>query len=93
MDWVTIVGLKDAGPWSLVGIFVLSLLGGWLIPRWTHKERIADLKEQLAEHKETITFLQAALEKRDEQVSLLANNNQLAVTALEAIRREVVRTT
>lgn len=93
MDWVTIVGLRDVGPWGIVAIFVLCLGAGWLIPRWTHKERIADLKEQLKEKADTITFLQAALEKRDEQVSLLANNNQLAVTALDAIRREVVRST
>jgi hypothetical protein len=93
MDWVTIVGLRDVGPWGIVAIFVLCLGAGWLIPRWSHKERIADLKEQLKEKGETIAFLQAALEKRDAQVTQLADNNQIAVNALEAIRREAVRAT
>ena len=93
MDWVTIVGLRDVGPWGIVAIFVLCLGAGWLIPRWSHKERIADLKDQLKEKNESITFLQAALEKRDDQVTQLANNNQVAVNALEAIRREAARTT
>lgn len=93
MDWVTIVGLRDVGPWGIVAIFVLCLGFGWIIPRWTHKERIADLKEQLKGKDETIAFQRASLEKRDEQVSQLAQNNLVAVNALEAIRREAVRAT
>jgi prefoldin subunit 5 len=92
MDWVTIVGLKDVGPWGIIAIFVVSLGYGWIIPRWSHKERIADLKEQLKEKSETIVFLQAALDKRDDQMADLIQSSQVAVTALEAIRREAVRT-
>lgn len=93
MDWVTIVGLRDVGPWGIVGIFVLLLGAGWLIPRWSHKERIADIKERLKEKDAMIVFLQEALRKRDAQVDQLADNNQVAVNALEAIRREAVRAT
>lgn len=91
MDWVTIVGLRDVGPWGLVAIFVLCLGFGWLIPLRFHRERIADYKDRCKEKDEAIKFYRTALESRDAQVTQLADNNQLAVNALEAIRREVVR--
>jgi hypothetical protein len=39
------------GPWGLVTIFVLLVAFGMLIPRWSHTQRVNDLKDQIAEWK------------------------------------------
>ena len=59
--------ITSGGPWALVGLVVVSLIRGWLIPRTTHSDRIADykaavkaLEATVAEQKQTIAILTAA---------------------------------
>lgn len=80
----TIAGLAEIGPWGLVTLFAVAVGLGWLIPRWTHNERIADYKEQNK-------LLREALKTRDDQFSQALQNNALVVQALEGIRREAAR--
>lgn len=91
MDLLIPPGIKDLGLGGLVILGLLSLMRGWLLPRSIHLDRIADLKEQLAEKNNRIAFLQAALEKRDKQIDDLIDNGAVAAGALEAIRREAAR--
>ena len=44
----------QGGPWALVGMVVLSIIRGWLIPRRTHLDRVADLKAAIAALEETV---------------------------------------
>jgi len=85
------IGWSDIGAGGLVVLGLLFILLGRLIPRSWHRERIADKEGQIAEKNERIAFLQAALDKRDEQLSQQIANNTVAVTALEALRREAAR--
>lgn len=50
--WETLA--VQGGPWALVGIFVLSVFRGWLIPRRTHEDRVSDLKAAIAALEETV---------------------------------------
>jgi hypothetical protein len=54
--------LKDAGPWVTLAAMVAF---GWLIPRWSHKERIND-------HKERIKYLETALD-HERQINDIQN--------------------
>ena len=78
--------LKDIGAGALVSLTVLLVLLGGLIPRWQHKERMADKDRQLA-------ALQTALDKRDEQVDKLLENDNVVIELLRSLKREVERRT
>ena len=52
------------GPWTLVSLFVLSILRGWVIPRRTHQDRVSDLKAAIAALEETVV-------EKDKQISIL----------------------
>ena len=52
------------GPWTLVSLFVVSILRGWLIPRRTHQDRIGDLKAAIAALEDTVA-------EKDKQLSIL----------------------
>jgi hypothetical protein len=71
------------GQWGLAGAVMGLVLLGWLIPRPWHKERMADKQN-------VITSLQATVDKQNDQISQLIKNNEVAVYALEALRREAV---
>lgn len=85
------IGWKDYGAGGLIALVFIFMLLGRLIPRPWHRERIADKEAQLVEKDARIKFLEAALEKRDEQLSQQIANNTVAVNALEALRREAAR--
>lgn len=72
-------GWSTIGPWGLVTIFVLLIAFGFLIPRWTHKERIHDKERE-------ITLLRASLAKRDEQVDRLIEQHDKTLRLLEDIK-------
>lgn len=76
--------LKDVGATALVSFSVLLVLLGGLIPRWQHKERIADKDRQIAAQ-------QAALDKRDEQLERLIENDGIVIELLRSIKREAER--
>lgn len=52
--------LKEYGAFGLMALMVGF---GWLIPRWTHRERVNDLKQQIVKQDKTIETL---LAQRDE---------------------------
>lgn len=54
----------QGGPWGLISFGVLSILRGWLIPRRTHMDRVADLKA-------AIKALEATVAEREKQISIL----------------------
>ena len=83
-DGIPAAVLKDVGATALVSFSVLLVLLGGLIPRWMHKERIADKDRQIA-------ALQAALDKRDEQVDRLLKNDEIVIELLRSIKREAER--
>jgi hypothetical protein len=61
VDALAAVALQG-GPWGIIALVVVSLVRGWLIPRTTHKERIADYQAAIAEYRATIAELR---EQRD----------------------------
>lgn len=83
-DGIPAALLKDVGATALVSFSVLLVLLGGLIPRWMHKERIADKDRQ-------ISYLQAALDLRDEQVDKLLTGNNLIIDLLKSIKSEAER--
>lgn len=83
-DGLSAALLQDVGPEALLALAILMILYGALIPRWVHSERIKDLKEQN-------TLQQAALDKRDEQVGQLIDNDRLIIHLLESIKDEAER--
>lgn len=62
------------GPWGIVTIFVLMIGFGLLIPRWSHTQRVNDLKDQIAEWK---SIAHKAMD-----------NNEASVNVLEGIKEE-----
>lgn len=72
-------------PWTdlsaagLLSLTVLLIVFGYLIPRWTHTQRIADKDKQIA-------LFEKMLEKRDEQVGRLIEQNEVIVKLLEDIK-------
>lgn len=60
------IGLLAAktGPLGIVALAVISLIQGWLIPRRTHEDRVADLKA-------TIAALEATVAERERQISIM----------------------
>lgn len=81
---ITAAALKDIGATALVTLTVLMIMTGGLIPRWTHRERMGDKDRQIG-------YLQAALDKRDEQVEKLLENDGVAIELLKSIKREAER--
>lgn len=71
----------EIGPWGLASVFVMLVMTGLLIPRWTHLQRVGDRDKQ-------IELLQKALDKRDVQVDLLIQQNNVTIKLLEDIKRE-----
>lgn len=63
MDPLASLALQG-GPWGLVGLVVVSLIRGWLIPRTTHREIVGRLEN-------AIKALEATVAEREKQVGLL----------------------
>jgi len=61
--------LKEYGAFGLMAVMVAF---GWLIPRWSHRERVADLKEQLSHRDATITALTLQRDKLQTELSKIA---------------------
>lgn len=80
MDSLSILAWSEIGPMGVVTIFVFLIGFGYLLPRWIHVERIKDKDDQ-------ITYLRAILDKRDEQLVKVLENNELAARALEDLKR------
>jgi hypothetical protein len=59
----------QGGSWGLVGLVVLSLIRGWLIPRSTHQEIVAKLER-------AILKLEATVAEREHQVSALMTRSR-----------------
>lgn len=76
MELATLKVFLDYG---VSGIVVLAVLLGRLIPRWVHVQRVTDKDLQIA-------YLQAALDKRDEQVAKLIDGQTQANHLLEDIK-------
>lgn len=83
-DGIPITALGDIGASTLLVLAVLLLFMGGLIPRWMHKERIADKDAR-------INYLQTALDKRDEQVTTLINGHEMIIQLLQSIKDEAER--
>lgn len=69
---------------ALVSLIVLLVLFGYLVPRWLHNERMRDKDTQ-------ITYLQTALDRRDEQVGKLLEQGLMIIDLLEEIKSEAKR--
>lgn len=70
---------SDLTPWGIVTVMVLMIAVGYLVPRWMHNQRMKD--KDL-----TITYLQGALDKRDDQVGTLIKQNEVIIKLLEDIK-------
>lgn len=73
--------LKDWGP---PGLVLAAVVGGWLVPRWFHRERIADKDAQ-------IKTLQAAVERLEHQRDELTELARTTVAAFQVIPRANTR--
>lgn len=60
--WETLA--VQGGPWAVICMVVYSIIRGWLIPRRTHLDRVADLKAAIAALEETVR-------ERETQVGIL----------------------
>jgi len=80
MPDVLLSGLApQVGAGGLLAVFILALVTGRLITRSSHQDRISDKDAQIA-------YLQAALDKRDEQVRKLLEGQELSVRLLEDLK-------
>lgn len=77
LDGVSIAELVDWGGW---GIMALSVVVGWLIPKWTHQRELAEKQEQ-------IVYLRAIVDKREEQLAVAVGNYEVVTRLLEDIKR------
>lgn len=68
MDPLASLALQG-GPWGLVGLVVVSLIRGWLIPRTTHREIVGRLEN-------AIKALEATVAEREKQVGLLLSRGK-----------------
>lgn len=59
-----LAGWANIGAVGLLSVVFLAVMTGWLIPRWTHLERVRDFKETIASQKATIA-------ERDKQIDIL----------------------
>lgn len=59
---------------------IAMVLFGFLIPRRTHNERMAEKNERIAEKDKLIAKLGEALDKRDEQFTKLVVNTEKLIT-------------
>lgn len=71
----------EVGPWGLVSIFVVMVLTGLLVPRWTHNQRVNDRDKQ-------IDLLTKTIEKRDVQIETMIQQHNIVIKLLEDIKRE-----
>lgn len=72
--------LPFAKDWGPTGLVFAAVMLGWLIPRWTHRERVNDLKEQ-------ITVLRSSLERAERQRDELTELARTTVAAFQALPR------
>lgn len=79
------VGLAQLLDYGVSGAVVLAVLLGFLIPRWVHVQRVTDKDAQIG-------YLQAALDKRDEQVDKLIEGQAQTIHLLEDIKATAART-
>ncbi len=61
----------QAGPWGLIGVVVLSILRGWLIPRPTHDLRVSDLKQRAEDFKAAWEAERVVSAERQQQIAIL----------------------
>ncbi len=62
--WDTVAVLAQGGPSALLGLVILSIVRGWLIPKTTHEREIG-YRER------TITALEATVAEREKQIAIL----------------------
>lgn len=77
------VVLGSYTPGALLGITILLVLFGGLVPRWIHIQRIKD-KDEL------IDSLKKALDKRDDQFERLFSSSELTIKLLEDLKAQAV---
>lgn len=70
--------LPVAKDWGPPGLMMAAVVTGWLVPRWMHRERIADKDRQIA-------TLQATVERLERQRDELTELAHTAVAAFQAI--------
>jgi len=75
------VALSENPAAYLLGLFVLAVLVGALIPRPTHNKIVR-------EKDETIHYLRAALDRRDEQTKKLVEASEINTRLLEELKRQ-----
>jgi hypothetical protein len=61
----------EGGPWGLIGLFVLSILRGWLIPRSVHESRVADLRQRGEDFKAAWEAERNISTERQQQIAIL----------------------
>ena len=66
--WETLAALAQGGPWALVGLCVVSIFTGWLIPRSSHLREIGYLEREAKAKDETIAELK-------DQIKILAGSH------------------
>lgn len=73
------LGLAQVMEYGPTGAVVIAVLLGWLVPRWTHTQRMADKDA-------TIALLKETLDKRDAQVEKLIEGQETTIHLLEDIK-------
>lgn len=71
----------DTSVAGLLGLTVLLILFGGLIPRWIHNQRVKDKEAENA-------VLRQIIAKRDEQHAKLVDNDELIIKLLEDIKKD-----
>lgn len=64
----------QGGGWGLVGLAVLSVWRGWLIPRWWYEKQMAAMEKRIAD-KDAIgqIWKEIAEERRDQIAALMGH--------------------
>lgn len=83
--------LTTGGPYGLVALVVLLILGGRLITRAAHEDRVHDKDAQIEYLRETLKSRDEELQVRGQQVDKLLTQSDLTVQLLQSLAREAGR--
>ena len=63
--------LLDRGPWGLIALIVVSIIRGWLVPRWWHEREITRMEKRIADKEATGMIWKEIADERREQIATL----------------------
>ncbi len=67
--WLDAIDISQVSAWSIVAIFVIAILRGWLVPRRTLMDRVEDKEATIKDKNLTIAAKDATIAAKDVEVA------------------------